>query len=124
MNKPSLIWGFLFLFSFQPAHAKSFDISVIWQHADKSATLLVDLAKAEISVHQPDENPKANGLVIIKEITEIKPSRKWHVQMYNAAENNFVKVDIHQENCKVLGVYDNDKEILKVLRNNKHFSTE
>lgn len=117
MNKPSLILGLLFLFSFHPVYAKSCDISGIWQHADKSATLLVDLTKSEVSVHQHDENPKANGLVVIKEVTEIKPSLKWHAQMYNAAENNFVKVDIYQENCQVLRIYDNDKEILRMLRN-------
>ena len=72
MNKPSLILGLLFLFSFHPVYAKSCDISGIWQHADKSATLLVDLTKSEVSVHQHDENPKANGLVVIKEVTEMK----------------------------------------------------
>ncbi|MCF7499515.1 hypothetical protein [Pseudoalteromonas sp. L1] len=92
------------------------DISGIWRHSTKPAKLLVDLRKGEISVQSHDNNAKAVGLVVLKDLKSSLTSANWDAKMYSAAEDSFVDVQITSESCNHLSVNYNSEEILELFR--------
>jgi len=92
------------------------DISGLWNHSAKPATLFVDLSKAEISVHSHDNNSKVIGLVVLKNIEVNRASSTWAAKMYSAAEDSFVGVQISSASCNQLIVSFNGEEVLRLLR--------
>jgi len=100
-----------------PAEAKGeCDISGIWNHSTKPAKLLVNLSKGEISVHSHDNNAKAIGLVVLKNLKLDSTSTYWNAKMYSAAEDSFVDVQITPQSCNHLSVSFNNDEVLGLLR--------
>lgn len=92
------------------------DISGLWDHSAKPAKLLVDLAKGEISVHSHDDNTKAIGLVVLKNIKQIVKPSSWQAKMYSADEDTFVDVEIVAKDCHQLSIYFQGEEVLQLVR--------
>lgn len=92
------------------------DISCIWNHSTKPATLFVDSGKGEISVHSHDNNGKAIGLVVLKGVQPTSESSLWNAQMYSADDDAFVDVQIASEGCNQLSVDYQGEEILLLVR--------
>jgi ligand-binding SRPBCC domain-containing protein len=92
------------------------DISGMWNHSVKPATLLVDLSKGEISVHSHDDNAKAIGLAVIKGIMPVPNASSWNAKMYSADEDSFVDVQIKSNGCNQLSVDFQGEEVLKLVR--------
>ncbi len=92
------------------------DISGIWNHSAKPAKLLIDLNKAEATVHYHDNNTKAIGLVVLKAIKPTANSSLWKAQIYSAAENSFVDVHITSKGCKQLAISYGGDEVLVLVR--------
>lgn len=87
------------------------DISGVWKHADKNAWLEVDLTAKKVVVKSHMDNPKANGLTVIK---NLKP--KWTGEMYNASTGGYVSVKLTFNRCKQLKVTANNENILTLNR--------
>lgn len=93
----------------------SCDINGIWQHADKDAALDINLAKGTISVNRHATNKSAVGQVVLKELKHIHTG-KWSGQMYAAATDGYVGVDITSSDCQSLTVTHQGQTILTLLR--------
>jgi hypothetical protein len=87
------------------------EISGIWKHADKNAWLEINLTTKTVNVKSHLDNPKANGLTVIK---NLKPN--WSGQMYNASTGGFVPVQLVFNSCEQLKVTDNGVNILTLNR--------
>ncbi|WP_088331210.1 hypothetical protein [Lacimicrobium sp. SS2-24] len=98
------------------AKADRCDISGIWNHSSKPAKLLVDLSNAEISVYSHENNEKAIGLIVLKNLKLGSTSSSWNAQMYSAAEDSFVDVQIKSKRCNQLMVSFNGEEVLGLFR--------
>lgn len=90
------------------------DISGKWKHADKSAWLYVDLQSKNISVAKHDENPKAKGLTVIKQLTD--KGDVWSGAMFDARSNAFLPVELAEHGCHRLVVTMNKETILTLTR--------
>lgn len=100
-----------------PVQAKSeCDISGVWNHSAKPAELFVDLNKSEITVYSHDNNKKAIGLVVLKALKPTSNPMLWNAQMYSAADDSFVDVQIVSEGCNQLTVSFDSEEILELVR--------
>ena len=88
-----LVLSFSIVVSLYSTIAKSqdCDISGIWEHSAKPAKLFVDLNTGNISVHSHENNAKAIGLVVIKNIEADADSSSWQAKMYSAAEDSFCR---------------------------------
>lgn len=98
------------------AQGNECDISGIWQHSAKPATLFIDLNKGEMSVKTHQLNPESIGQVVITSIKLGNSSGLWHAKMYSAAENSFVNVQMKPHSCNQLKVSYNGEEVLTLLR--------
>jgi hypothetical protein len=87
------------------------EISGTWKHADKNAWLEVNLTTKTINVKSHLDNPKANGLTVIK---NLKPN--WSGQMYNASTDGYVPVKLAFNSCEQLRVTNNGVNILTLNR--------
>jgi len=87
------------------------EISGTWKHADKNAWLEVDLITKTVNVKSHLDNPKANGLTVIK---NLKP--KWSGEMYNGSTGGYVSVKLAFNGCEQLKVTDNGVNILTLNR--------
>ena len=87
------------------------EISGTWKHADKNAWLDVDLTTKTVSVKSHLDNPKANGLTVIK---NLKP--KWSGEMFNGSTGGYVVVKLTFNGCGQLKVTDNGINILTLNR--------
>jgi hypothetical protein len=87
------------------------EISGTWKHADKNAWLEINLTTKTVNVKSHLDNPKANGLTVIK---NLKPN--WSGQMYNASTGGFVPVQLAFNSCEQLKVTDNGVNILTLNR--------
>ncbi len=92
------------------------DISGVWSHAQKPATLMVDLVKGEVSVHSHDNNEKGIGLVVLKSLELGATPSSWKAKMYSAPQDSFVDVQVLAKNCQQLIVRYKEEEVLKLLR--------
>lgn len=92
------------------------DIAGIWNHSAKSAKLLVDLNKDEVSVYSHHDHPKAIGSVVIKGIKPDPNSSSWKAKMYSADTDSFVDVQIKSNSCNELTVDFQGEEVLKLVR--------
>lgn len=92
------------------------DISGIWNHSAKPVKLLVDLSKGEVSVQSHNDNTKAIGLVIVKDIKPEPKSSLWNAKMYSADEDSFVAVQIKSHGCNQLSIDFQGEEVLKLFR--------
>lgn len=97
-------------------HAKACDIGGVWDHSAKPARLLVDVNKAQITVYSHDNNSKAVGLVVLNALKPTSDSLLWDAQMYSAAEDSFVDVQIATKDCSQLTVSFNGEVVLKLVR--------
>lgn len=98
------------------AEGNECDISGIWQHSAKPATLFIDLNKAEMSVHTHQITPESIGKVVITSIKLDANSKLWRAKMYSAAENSFVNVQIKAQSCDKLKVSYDEEDVLTLLR--------
>lgn len=116
MYKLSVL-SIVFLVCFFSASVKSAecDISGIWNHSSKPATLLIDVSKGEVSVHSHENNSDAIGLVVLKHI-ELGAATSWQAKMYSAAEDSFVEVQISSLGCNQLTVSYRGEEVLGLYR--------
>jgi len=87
------------------------EISGTWKHADKNAWLEINLTTKTVNVKSHLDNPKANGLTVIK---NLKPN--WTGQMYNASTGGYVPVLLSFNSCEQLWVTDNGVNILTLNR--------
>jgi hypothetical protein len=87
------------------------EISGTWKHADKNAWLEINLTTKTVNVKSHLDNPKANGLTVIK---NLKPN--WSGQMYNASTGGYVPVRLTFNSCEQLKVTDNGVNILTLNR--------
>ncbi len=87
------------------------DISGVWKHADKPAWLEVNLTTKTVLVKSHLDNPKANGLTVIK---NLKPN--WSGEMYNASTDSYVAVKLAFNGCKQLIVTNDSENILTLNR--------
>lgn len=87
------------------------EISGVWKHADKPAWLEVNLTTKTVLVKSHLDNPKANGLTVIK---NLKPN--WSGEMYNASTDSYVAVKLAFNGCKQLIVTNDSENILTLNR--------
>ncbi|UJX27890.1 hypothetical protein L3Q70_18355 (plasmid) [Pseudoalteromonas sp. CF6-2] len=87
------------------------NISGTWKHADKNAWLELDLSSKTIKVKEHEDNPKANGYTVIKDIKLIT-ELNYSGYMYHAANDNYVAVELVHNNCKEIVVLYNKDKIL------------
>ncbi|GAA0363083.1 hypothetical protein GCM10009092_29330 [Bowmanella denitrificans] len=112
-----LVFSSMLVASTFSAHAKGdCDISGIWNHSAKPAKLLIDLDKAEATVYSHDNNKKAIGLVVLKGVMPTSNSSLWDAQMYSAADDSFVDVQITSKGCNQLIVSFDGAEVLGLVR--------
>lgn len=107
---------FIMLLSSMSAHSHACDISGMWRHSAKPATLFINLDKGEISVQSHEVNPKSIGLVVLKELELNSEATRWRAKMYSAADNDFVSVQVIEKNCEQLTVSYNNEAVLMLLR--------
>jgi len=105
----------IFLFA-STAKSSECDISGVWDHSAKPATLFIDLSKGEISVHTHEINSESIGLVVLKNLKLGSNATSWNAKMYSGAEDAFVDVKITSKSCNQLTVSFNGEEILGLLR--------
>ncbi len=98
------------------AKSEQCDISGVWDHSAKPATLSVDLSKGEISVKTHELNAKAVGLVVMKSLELAAGTNSWKAEMYNAADDSFVDVKISALSCNQLSISLKGEEFLSLLR--------
>jgi len=98
------------------ANSNECNISGIWNHSAKPATLFINLIRGEISVHSHELNPESIGLVVLKNLKLGTTHLYWNAQMYSAAEDSFVDVQITSTNCTQLSVSFNNDQVLKLIR--------
>ncbi len=92
------------------------DVSGVWKHADKPATLFIDLNAGEVLVQSHQGHPQSTGLVVIKNL-ELSSDSTWSAQMYSAEVDSYVTVNIiTSHNCRQMDVSYEDENILKLLR--------
>jgi len=107
---------FLVILFSPTAKSSECDISGVWDHSAKPATLFIDLSKGEISVHTHEINSESIGLVVLKNLQPGSNSTSWHAKMYSGADNSFVDVQITSKSCNQLAVSFNGEEVLRLLR--------
>ena len=98
------------------AKAGECDISGVWQHSAKPATLFVDVDKGEISVHTHEINSESVGLVVLTKLKLASTAIYWDAKMYSAAEEAFVDVQLTAKSCHQLSVSFGGEEVLGLLR--------
>ncbi|MAC47360.1 MAG: hypothetical protein CMI12_10970 [Oceanospirillum sp.] len=111
-----LVVGSILLVANISVRANECDISGVWDHSAKPASLLVDVNKAQITVYSHDNNSKAIGLVVLKALKPTSDPLLWDAQMYSAAEDSFVDVHIAAKDCSQLTVSFNSEVVLKLVR--------
>ena len=116
MYKVIVLASFLMASSLCYGTTSECDISGEWQHSAKPATLYVDIGAAEISVQSHDDNAKAIGLVVLKNLEAATVAHTWHAKMYSAADDAFVDVLVKSSHCNQLIVSYNGEQILTLLR--------
>lgn len=100
------------------------EIDGIWKHTQKPAWLEIKFESGvgSVSVKRHDNNVKAVGLNIIKEIKpNVNQSSQWLGQMYSAAENGYVDVVLILVNSSTMAIFENSdvnqvNEILRLTR--------
>jgi hypothetical protein len=100
------------------------EIDGIWKHTQKPAWLEIKFESGvgSVSVKRHDNNIKAAGLNIIKEIKpDVNQSSQWFGQMYSAAENGYVDVVLILVNSSTMAIFENSdvnqvNEILRLTR--------
>lgn len=119
MFRSSLLISFFITASVNSYAQQQCDISGVWQHAGKPAELLINMEKGEMSVYTHQQNPEAEGLVVIKQLSKANTENQWLGKMYNAADNNFIEVTLSSPHCTKLTVTDKGKAVLTLLTTKK-----
>lgn len=96
--------------------AEECDISGIWNHSSKPATLFIELNKAEITVHSHETNPESVGLVALNSLKFNKIENYWKAKMYSALDGVFVEVKITSQGCHQLTVSYRGEDVLGLVR--------
>ncbi|WP_298445529.1 hypothetical protein [uncultured Ferrimonas sp.] len=96
--------------------AEPCDISGIWQHAAKPATLRIDLSRGEMLVYAHQTHPDSTGLVVLNRLKRTTAAASWQAQMYSAAAEGFVEVQLLATNCNQLSVRYQQQLVLELLR--------
>ncbi|MCJ8320367.1 MAG: hypothetical protein MJK12_12085 [Colwellia sp.] len=99
-------------------------IDGIWKHTQKPAWLEIKFQSGvgALSVQRHDNNIKAAGLNVIKNIKPvINQSSQWAGQMYSAAEGGYVDVVLILINSSTITIFessdlDKANEILRITR--------
>jgi hypothetical protein len=94
------------------------DVSGVWQHASKPALIDFDLKLGLAKVKQHDDNSKAEGLTVIKNIKPVSGAANvWSGDMYNGYIDSYVKVSITLVDDSTLVVSDEaETEVLRLVR--------
>ena len=101
----------------QTAQATRCEISGSWRHADKPASLLIDLKQQLLTVQQHEQAPQAVGLTVIRQLQpDPKNNASWYGQMYDGDSQDYVPVMISAQNCKSLAVSNKGKVVLRLTR--------
>ncbi|MEW6997395.1 hypothetical protein AADZ86_06810 [Colwelliaceae bacterium BS250] len=116
-----ILLGLLFLSANSFAEVQ---ISGTWKHSQKPAWLELEFESGigSLSVKRHENNAKAAGLNVIKEIKrDVNQSSRWDGQMYSAAENGYVAVTLILINPSTIAVYESSDvnksdEILRLIR--------
>ena len=99
-------------------------INGIWKHTQKPAWLEIKFESGvgTISVKRHDNNVKAAGLNIIKDIKpEINQQTQWLGQMYSAAVDGYVGVRLILINSSTIAIFESSdvkksNEILRITK--------
>lgn len=96
-------------------------ISGIWKHTQKPAWLEIqfDSGVGSISVKRHDNNAKAKGLTVIKDIkVEENQQSQWLGMMYSAAKDGYVGVRLILINSSTMAVFESSdiKKLNEILR--------
>ena len=100
------------------------EINGIWKHTQKPAWLVIIFKSGvgSISVKRHDDNVKAAGLNVIKDIKpETNQQTQWLGQMYSAAEDGYVEVRLILINSSTIAVFESNdvkksNEILRITK--------
>jgi hypothetical protein len=100
------------------------EINGIWKHTQKPAWLEIIFKSGvgSISVKRHDDNVKAAGLNVIKDIKpETNQQTQWLGQMYSAAEDGYVEVRLILINSSTIAVFESNdvkksNEILRITK--------
>ena len=100
------------------------EINGIWKHTQKPAWLEIIFKSGvgSISVKHHDDNVKAAGLNVIKDIkSETNQQTQWLGQMYSAAEDGYVEVRLILINSSTIAVFESNdvkksNEILRITK--------
>lgn len=99
------------------AQSTSCVINGTWKHADKNAWLDVDLNTQTVKVTSHLDNPKANGLIVIKSLTQASGGKsKWLGKMYDASIDGFVPVKLALNGCSEVNISNNGTNILTLIK--------
>ncbi len=109
--KQGLIACSVFLSANSFAENNHCKIAGIWKHADKQAWLEVSLITKTVTIKSHLDNPKANGLSVIKNLTAKRTGL-----MYDASTDSYVPVKLAFNGCKQLEVTNNNVIILTLNR--------
>lgn len=103
-----------------PVFSQSCDISGMWKHAEKDASLVVDTSLKTIRVKHHALNAGAQGLTVIKNLAvDVGESNLWSGDIYSADINAFVPVQLKSPDCTTLLITkhtEHKKEILRLYR--------
>ena len=100
------------------------EINGIWKHTQKPAWLEIIFKSGvgSISVKRHDDNVKAAGLNVIKDIkSETNQQTQWLGQMYSTAEDGYVEVRLILINSSTIAVFESNdvkksNEILRITK--------
>ena len=99
-------------------------IAGIWKHTQKPAWLefTFESGVGSLSVKRHENNVKATGLNVIKDIkSDTNQSSQWFGQMYSAADNGYVGVTLILINTSTIAVFERSdvsksNEILRMTK--------
>ncbi len=94
------------------------NISGSWQHADKPASLWVDLKQQRITVQSHALAPAAVGLTVIRQLApDLQNNSRWQGQMFDGERQGYVAVTIDAPDCHQLVVSAQQIMVLRLIRN-------
>lgn len=107
----------MLIFSAASAVSAAQDISGTWLHADKPASIRINLDTGIASVGHHEHNPEAVGLTVIKSLKVANEGGRWDGEMFNGYKGQYDPVVVTLSSPTELVVYDhNNQPVLKLWR--------
>lgn len=103
-----------------PVFSQSCDISGMWKHSEKDASVVVDLNLKTIRVKNHSLYAEAEGLTVVKNLAaDVGRPNLWSGDIYSADIYSYVPVQLKSPDCTTLLITEHaepKKEILRLYR--------